>query len=45
MDYEALERLARLKDSGALPEGEFTAQKHRLLSAAAACERNSPIAG
>lgn len=32
VDYEALERLARLKDSGALTEEEFNSQKRKLLS-------------
>lgn len=31
-DYEALERLARLRDSGVLTEEEFAAQKQRLLA-------------
>ncbi len=32
MDYDALERLARLRDSGILTKEEFAAEKQRLLS-------------
>ena len=38
IDYEAIERLARLRDSGVLTEEEFTSQKAKILSGGAPAE-------
>lgn len=43
MDFDALERLARLKDTGVLTDEEFQTQKAALLAVRRATDRTAPV--